>query len=121
MTFAGWLTIFVFVLVLSVLAMPLGRYMAAVYTGEHTFLDPVFRTPEELLYKILRVNPAHGQNWKQYTISILLFSTVMFLFGFALLQCQAWLPLNPDVYYIDRLPIHVDPTSVIAAASAVRS
>lgn len=44
-------------LVLSVLAMPLGRYMAAVYTGERTLLDPVFRTPEELIYKIIRVSP----------------------------------------------------------------
>ena len=45
MTFLGWLTIFLFVTLLTVLAMPLGRYMAAVYSGERTFLDPLFRTP----------------------------------------------------------------------------
>ena len=46
MTFSGWVTIFAFVLILTALAMPLGRYMAAVYTGERTFLDPVMRYPE---------------------------------------------------------------------------
>ncbi|MBV9335160.1 MAG: potassium-transporting ATPase subunit KdpA, partial [Solirubrobacterales bacterium] len=55
MTFLGWLTIFLFVTVLTALAMPLGRYMAAVYAGERTFLDPLFRTPEQLLYRIMRV------------------------------------------------------------------
>ena len=46
MTFSGWLTIFGFALILTLLAMPFGRYMAAVYTGEHTILDPLFRGPE---------------------------------------------------------------------------
>ena len=40
MTVSGWVTIFAFVLILTALALPLGRYMAAVYTGERTFLDP---------------------------------------------------------------------------------
>ena len=56
MTFAGWLTIFLFVTLLTALAMPLGRYMAAVYSGEHTFLDPLFLTPERLFYRIVRVD-----------------------------------------------------------------
>ena len=42
MTFLGWLTIFGFAAILTVLALPLARYMAAVYSGERTFLDPVF-------------------------------------------------------------------------------
>ena len=46
MTVSGWLTIFAFVLILTALAMPLGRYMSAVYTGERTFLDPIMRYPE---------------------------------------------------------------------------
>ena len=45
MTFLGWLTIVLFMVILTALALPLGRYMAAVYTGERTFLDPLFRTP----------------------------------------------------------------------------
>ena len=49
MTFLGWLTIFLFAGILTALAIPLGSYMAAVYTGERTFLDPLFRGPERLL------------------------------------------------------------------------
>ena len=60
MTFSGWLTIFLFVAVLTLLAMPLGRYMAAVYTGEHTFLDPLFRTPERLIYRLHARQPGQG-------------------------------------------------------------
>ena len=44
--------------------MPLGRYMAAVYADERTFLDPLFRTPERLFYKVVRVDPNKGQDWK---------------------------------------------------------
>ena len=51
MTFLGWLTIVLFIVILTALALPLGRYMAAVYTDERTFLDPLFRTPERLLYR----------------------------------------------------------------------
>ena len=51
MTFAGWLTIVLFVVILTALAMPLGRYMAKVYTGKRVFLTPVFAWPERLLYK----------------------------------------------------------------------
>ena len=60
MTFLGWVTIFGFAAILTVLALPLGRYMAAVYSGERTFLDRIFRGPERLLYKVMRVDPAEG-------------------------------------------------------------
>ena len=66
MTFLGWLTIFLFVTILTVLALPLGRYMAAVYTGEHVFLDRLFGRPERLLYRVMRVDPSKGQDWKAY-------------------------------------------------------
>ncbi len=58
MTFLGWLTIALFALVLTALALPLGSYMARVYTGERVFLTPIFAAPERLLYRILRVDPA---------------------------------------------------------------
>ncbi|HEY4824523.1 MAG TPA: potassium-transporting ATPase subunit KdpA, partial [Solirubrobacteraceae bacterium] len=66
MTFLGWLTIFLFAVCLTALALPLGRYMAAVYTGEHTFMDRVLGGPERLLYRVLRVDPNRGQDWKAY-------------------------------------------------------
>jgi K+-transporting ATPase ATPase A chain len=76
LTFSGWLTIFLFAAVLTILAMPLGRYMAAVYSDERTILDPLFRRPERWLYKIMRVDPDRGQDWKGYAKSLIVFSLV---------------------------------------------
>src|ERR1700733_2023401 len=102
MTFLGWLTIFLFVTVLTLLAMPLGRYMAAVYTGQPTFLDPLFRTPERLFYKVMRVNPEHGQDWKQYAKSLIIFSLAGWLLLYFILRTQTlwnWTGLNPEGFH----------------------
>ena len=60
MTFLGWLTIVAFVGILTLLALPFGRYLAAVYSGERTFLDRVFGGPERLLYRVFRVDVEQG-------------------------------------------------------------
>ena len=102
MTFAGWLTIVLFVVILTLLAIPLGRYMAAVYTGERTFLDPLFRTPERLFYKVMRVNPEHGQDWKQYAKSLIIFSLAGWLLLYFILRTQTlwnWTGLNPEGFH----------------------
>jgi len=102
MTFLGWLTIFLFVTVLTLLAMPLGRYMAAVYTGQPTFLDPLFRTPERLFYRIMRVDPEHGQDWKQYAKSLIIFSLAGWLLLYFILRTQTlwnWTGLNPQGFH----------------------
>jgi K+-transporting ATPase ATPase A chain len=98
MTFLGWLTIFLFVTILTALALPLGRYMAAVYSGEHTFLDPVLRVPERLLYRVLRVDPNQGQDWKAYAKSLIIFSFVGWLLLYFILRTQTlwdFTGLNP--------------------------
>jgi potassium-transporting ATPase potassium-binding subunit len=102
MTFAGWLTIFLFVGILTVLAMPLGRYMAAVYTGEHTFLDWLFGRPERFLYRVLRVDPNRGQDWKQYAKSLIIFSLAGWLFLYFILRTQTlwnFTGLNPEHFH----------------------
>jgi K+-transporting ATPase ATPase A chain len=98
MTFLGWLTIFLFAGVLTVVAIALGGYMAAVYTGERTFLDPVFRTPERLLYRILRVDPDRSQDWKAYAKSVIIFSLAGWLLLYFILRTQTlwdFTGLNP--------------------------
>ncbi len=102
MTFTGWLTIFGFVLILTALAIPLGSYMAAVYSGEHTFMDPVLRVPERFLYRIMRVDPAHGQDWKAYAKSVILFSLFGWLLLYFILRTQglwSWTGLNPEGFH----------------------
>ncbi len=98
MTFLGWLTIFGFAAILTLLALPLGRYMAAVYTGERTFLDPVLRVPERLLYRAIRVDPQQGQDWKAYAKCLILFSLAGWLLLYFILRTQTlwnWTGLNP--------------------------
>ena len=102
MTFAGWLTIVLFAVILTVLAMPLGRYMAAVYSGERTFLDPLFNTPERLFYKIMRVDPNKGQDWKAYAKSLIIFSLAGWLLLYFILRTQTlwnWTGLNPEGFH----------------------
>ncbi len=98
MTFLGWLTIFLFAVILTALALPLGRYMSAVYTGQRTFLDPVFRVPERLMYKVLRVDTANGQDWKAYAKSVIIFSFAGWLLLYIVLRTQTlwnFTGLNP--------------------------
>jgi potassium-transporting ATPase potassium-binding subunit len=97
-TFLGWLTIFLFVGVVTAVAIPLGSYMAAVYTGQRTFLDPIFRVPERLLYRILRVDPDRSQDWKAYAKSLIIFSLAGWLLLYFILRTQtlwSFTGLNP--------------------------
>jgi K+-transporting ATPase ATPase A chain len=98
MTFLGWLTIFLFVGILTALAVPLGNYMAAVYTGERTFMDRVLGRPERLLYRVLRVDATKGQDWKAYAKSLIIFSLGGWLLLYFILRTQGlwnFTGLNP--------------------------
>jgi K+-transporting ATPase ATPase A chain len=102
MTFTGWLTIVLFAGLLTAFAIPLGNYMAAVYTGERTFLDPLFRVPERLLYKVLRVDPNKRQDWKAYAKSLIIFSLAGWLLLYFILRTQTlwnFTGLNPMKYH----------------------
>ena len=102
MTFSGWLTIVLFAVILTALAIPLGRYMAAVYAGERTILDPVFRVPERLLYKVMRVDPHREQDWKAYAKSVIFFSVAGFLLLYLILRTQTlwdFTGLNPQHFH----------------------
>src|SRR5271169_3325126 len=88
MTFAGWLTIILFAVILTALAWPLGQYMAKVYTGKRVFLSPIFAGPERFLYTILRVDPKREQDWKSYAKSLLIFSLAGWLFLYLVLRTQ---------------------------------
>ena len=88
MTFAGWLTIVLFVVILTALAFPLGSYMAKVYTGERVFLSPLFSAPERFLYAVLRVDCKREQDWKSYTKSLIIFSLAGWLLLYLILRTQ---------------------------------
>jgi len=101
-TFAGWLTIVLFAVILTALAWPLGRYMAKVYTGQRVFLTPVFAWPERLLYRVLCVDERREQDWKQYAKSLLIFSLAGWLLLYFILRTQTlwnFTGLNPTGYH----------------------
>jgi potassium-transporting ATPase potassium-binding subunit len=87
-TVAGWLTIVLFAVILTALALPLGSYMASVYTGKRVFLSPIFAGPERFLYRILRVDPEREQDWKSYAKSLLIFSLAGWLLLYLILRTQ---------------------------------
>jgi K+-transporting ATPase ATPase A chain len=102
-TVTGWLTIILFAVVLTALALPFGSYMAKVYTGKRVFLTPIFGGPERFLYKVLRVDPERGQDWKSYAKSLLIFSLAGWLLLYLILRTQNafYVPhaLNPLGYH----------------------
>jgi K+-transporting ATPase ATPase A chain len=103
MTFTGWLTIILFAVILTALALPLGGYMARVYSGERVFLTPLFAWPERFLYRVLRVNPKREQDWKAYAKSLIIFSLAGWLLLYLILRTQNafYVPhaLNPLGYH----------------------
>jgi K+-transporting ATPase ATPase A chain len=74
----------------------LGSYMAKVFTGKRTFLDPVFVPIERLVLRATGVDPDEQQDWKRYSWSLLVSNVFMWLATFAVVTLQKWLPLNPD-------------------------
>jgi potassium-transporting ATPase potassium-binding subunit len=88
MTFLGWLTIILFAVILTALAIPLGGYLANVYSGKRVFLTPIFGGPEHILYKVLRVDPQREQDWKAYARSLIVFSLAGWLLLYLILRTQ---------------------------------
>ncbi|CAD7813207.1 Potassium-transporting ATPase potassium-binding subunit [Chryseobacterium aquaeductus] len=83
-------------LITLLLAIPFGKYISKVYTGEKTFLDPVFKPVEKFFYKISGIDPDHEMNWKQHLTALLTINFLWFLISMLVLMNMSWLPLNPD-------------------------
>jgi len=93
----GWIQLALFILGLALLTKPMGLHLVRVLdVREKTFLDPVMKPAERLLYRLIGVDPKKEQDWKGYTLSLLAFSLVGLLFTYAILRLQHHLPLNPQ-------------------------
>jgi potassium-transporting ATPase potassium-binding subunit len=75
---------------------PLGLYMARVFNGERTFLDPVLRPVECFIYRLCGVSPGQEQHWTTYTAAMLLFNLAGLVLLYAWQRVQHILPLNPQ-------------------------
>jgi K+-transporting ATPase ATPase A chain len=96
MTYVLILKIVVFFLLILAVTKPLGLFMRRVFSGEKTFLDPLLRPVERLVYRIGGVDETKEHDWMQYTIAMLLFSAVGLLLTYVIQRFQHLLPLNPD-------------------------
>src|SRR5271170_3463493 len=97
----GWIQFALYLAGLLLVTKPLGTYFYHVLdAGGKTLLDPVVKPLEKLTYKILGVDPKKEQDWKQYTVAMLIFSLLTMLFTYSLLRLQDKLPfqalLNPQ-------------------------
>jgi K+-transporting ATPase ATPase A chain len=74
MTPNGWLQIAVFFLIILAVAKPMGIFMAKLFEGKRTFLHPILRPVEAVIYKAVGVSEKTEQRWTQYTAALLAFS-----------------------------------------------
>jgi K+-transporting ATPase ATPase A chain len=96
MTANGWFQIGVYLLVVLAITKPMGVFMTRVFGGERTFLDPVMRPVERLLYRVTGVDEKHEMRWTEYAIAMLLFSGVSMLLLYLIQRVQVWMPWNPQ-------------------------
>ncbi len=96
MSLNGWLQIAVFIASVLLLAKPMGTFMTGVFEGRRTWLDPVMRPVEKLLYRATGVKPEEEMTWIEYTSSMLIFSVVGIALTYLIQRVQHALPLNPQ-------------------------
>src|SRR5438105_696211 len=92
----GWFQILLFFGLVLLVTKPLGIFMTRVFSRERTFMDPVFRPMERLLYRVTGVDEDHEMRWTEYAISMLLFSLVSMIVLYLMERLQGYLPLNPQ-------------------------
>jgi K+-transporting ATPase ATPase A chain len=95
MTANGWLQFAVYSIILILTVKPVGIYMTRVLEGQRTWLDPVLRPFERLIYRLCGVNAAHEMNWREYAFAMLGFSAVSMFITYGIERLQNLLPWNP--------------------------
>jgi potassium-transporting ATPase potassium-binding subunit len=95
----GFLQIAIFCALIVAVVPLLGGHMARVFRGERTFIDPVAAPMERFTYRLLRIDPERGQDWKVYARSVILFSLAGWLVLFLILRTQTLHPFNPENFH----------------------
>ena len=95
MTNFSILQIGLYLAALILLVKPLGAFMANVYEGKRTFLDPVLRPIERLIYRLCGVGPDQEMDWKTYAVAMMVFNIVGLVAVYVIQRVQGFLPLNP--------------------------
>jgi K+-transporting ATPase ATPase A chain len=98
MTANGWFQIIVFLALILAVTKPMGVFLTHVFNRERTFMDPVLRPVERLLYRVTGVDENHEMRWTEYAFAMLLFSVVSMLLLYLIQRVQGFLPLNPQKF-----------------------
>src|SRR6266705_581845 len=96
MTQNGWFQIGLYLLVIFFVTKPIGVFMTRVFNRQKTFLDPVFRPVERLVYRLSGIDEKREMRWTEYAVAMLLFSGVSMGFLYLMERTQTWLPFNPQ-------------------------
>ncbi|WP_048190531.1 potassium-transporting ATPase subunit KdpA [Methanobacterium sp. SMA-27] len=89
------LLIMLFLLILTIAAIPIGKYISKVLTGKKTFMTPLIRPLEKLIYRLCSIDENQEMTWKRYAYVLLIFNIIGITFIFVLQLIQNFLPLNP--------------------------
>jgi K+-transporting ATPase ATPase A chain len=86
MNWISWSQYGLFLLLVGLLVKPLGGYMTRVFAGERTFLDPLLRPVERVIYRLAGVDPHQEMAWKPYALCFVLFTLVGTLLLYAIYE-----------------------------------
>ena len=98
MTANGWFQIGLYLLVIFLVTKPLGVFMTRVFGGDKTFLDPILKPIEKLVYRLTGVDEKREMRWTEYAVAMLLFSGVSMGVLYLIERTQKWLPFNPQKF-----------------------
>ena len=96
MTANGWFQIGLYVLILFLITKPMGIFLTRVFEREKTFLDPLLRPVERLIYRVCGVDESKEMRWTEYGTTMLVFSAVSLILLYLFERLQYWLPWNPE-------------------------
>jgi K+-transporting ATPase ATPase A chain len=83
-------------LITVLFAIPVGRYIGKIFSGEKTWLDPALSPIDRMFFKLGGIKPEKEMNWKQHLVAMLTINLIWFLYSMFVLMNMRWLPLNPD-------------------------
>src|SRR5438094_1721457 len=98
MTANGWFQIGLYLFVIFLVTKPLGVFMTRVFSRDKTFLDPVLKPIEKLVYRLTGIDEKREMRWTEYAIAMLLFSGVSMALLYLIERTQKWLPFNPQKF-----------------------
>src|ERR1700687_1586413 len=105
----GIAQIVVYFALILVLTKPIGTFLYHVFEGKKTFLHPVFRPLERLIYWVGGVREDEEQSWIRYSASLISLSVFSFLFVYVIQRLQGHLPLNPLHFSTPQAPQSATP------------